>query len=110
MCLVVHASVFGIVSELDFARRITTEMCGESRRWQTCNMSVNADFQPDYLLDYGDLLPPMLADGVRAMIYVGMEVILGRVGLPRLAFLGFKSTCQLLIGLISVYGSFTLED
>ena len=38
-------------------------------------MTVNQDFQPDYLLNYGDLLPPMLADGVRVMIYIGLEVI-----------------------------------
>ena len=58
------------------------------RRWQTCNMSVNADFQPDYLLDYGDLLPPMLADGVRVLIYVGLEVLLKPEA--RLAFPGCK--------------------
>ena len=45
-------------------------------------MSVNSDFQPDYLIDYGPLLPPMLADGVRVMIYVGMEVLPGVHGFP----------------------------
>ena len=38
-------------------------------------MSVNTDFAPDFMLNYGALLPPMLADGVRVMIYVGLEVL-----------------------------------
>jgi hypothetical protein len=56
----------------------TLELYGvpEGRSWATCNMSVNSDFQPDYLINYGALLPPMLADGVRVMIYVGLEVLL----------------------------------
>ena len=45
------------------------------RRWVTCNETVNADFQPDFMLNYGELLPPMLADGVRVMIYIGLEVL-----------------------------------
>lgn len=37
-------------------------------------MAVNADFHSDFMLNYGMLLPPMLADGVRVMIYIGMQV------------------------------------
>ena len=32
------------------------------------------DFDADQLLNYDQLLPPMMADGIRVMIYVGMEV------------------------------------
>ena len=37
-------------------------------------MAVNADFHSDFMLNYNMLLPPMLADGVRIMIYIGMQV------------------------------------
>jgi len=54
-----------------------------ARRWKTCNNSVNADFQPDFMLNYGELLPPMLADGVRVLIYIGLEVrSLSQTGYP----------------------------
>ena len=36
-------------------------------------MSVNADFHSDFMLNYGNLLPPMLADDIRIMIYIGMQ-------------------------------------
>ncbi len=36
-------------------------------------MSVNADFHGDFMINYGMLLPPMLADDIRIMIYVGMQ-------------------------------------
>ena len=40
-------------------------------------MAVNADFHSDFMLNYNMLLPPMLADGVRIMIYIGMQVSTG---------------------------------
>jgi len=43
-------------------------------RWATCNETVNHDFDADTLKNYDQLLPPMMADGIRVMIYVGMEV------------------------------------
>ena len=43
-------------------------------RWTECDMAVNADFHSDFMLNYNMLLPPMLADGVRIMIYIGMQV------------------------------------
>ena len=47
-------------------------------RWSSCNGTVNTDIAPtDFMINYGHLLPPMLADGVRIMIYVGMEVTSG---------------------------------
>ena len=36
-------------------------------------MSVNADFHSDFMINYGNLLPPMLADDIRIMIYIGMQ-------------------------------------
>ena len=42
----------------------------------SCNETVNTDIAPpDFMIDYGHLLPPMLADGIRILIYVGMEVM-----------------------------------
>ncbi len=46
-------------------------------RWTECDMAVNADFHSDFMLNYNQLLPPMLADGVRIMIYIGMQVSAG---------------------------------
>ncbi len=42
-------------------------------------MAVNADFHSDFMINYNMLLPPMLADGVRIMIYIGMQVRTGLV-------------------------------
>lgn len=39
-----------------------------------CDMSVNADFHADFMLNYQQKLVPLLHDGIRVMIYVGMEV------------------------------------
>ncbi len=46
-------------------------------RWADCNETVNHDFDVDALNNYDQLLPPMMADGIRIMIYVGMEVSAG---------------------------------
>ena len=47
-------------------------------------MSVNSDFHGDFMLNYDKKLVPLLEDGIRVMIYVGMEVgsrqVLGSVG------------------------------
>lgn len=45
-----------------------------ARRWTSCNDTVNKDFDGDVLIQYDRLLPAMLADGIRMLIYVGMEV------------------------------------
>lgn len=42
-----------------------------SREWQGCDMSVYADMSGDWLKNYANLLPEMLEDGVRVMIYAG---------------------------------------
>ena len=38
-----------------------------------CDMAVNADFHADFMLNYQRKLVPLLHDGIRVMIYVGME-------------------------------------
>ena len=43
-----------------------------------CDMSVNSDFHGDFMLNYDKKLVPLLEDGIRVMIYVGMEVGFGR--------------------------------
>ena len=45
------------------------------RSWAVENSTVDSDFRPDFMLNYGSLLPPMLADGVRIMLYIGLEVL-----------------------------------
>ena len=47
--------------------------CCSACSWTECDMAVNADFHSDFMLNYDMLLPPMLADGVRIMIYIGMQ-------------------------------------
>eukprot|EP00413_Alexandrium_margalefii_P021641 CAMPEP_0204565278 /NCGR_PEP_ID=MMETSP0661-20131031/35378_1 /ASSEMBLY_ACC=CAM_ASM_000606 /TAXON_ID=109239 /ORGANISM="Alexandrium margalefi, Strain AMGDE01CS-322" /LENGTH=482 /DNA_ID=CAMNT_0051573011 /DNA_START=65 /DNA_END=1513 /DNA_ORIENTATION=+ len=44
---------------------------GVSKGWSSCNMLVNAQFQQDWMHNYHTLLPDMLADGVRVLVYAG---------------------------------------
>jgi cathepsin A (carboxypeptidase C) len=39
--------------------------------WQSCNFTVNAAFQDDWMQSYADAVPPLLANGTRVMIYAG---------------------------------------
>ena len=41
------------------------------REWEGCNYDVHADMSGDWLRDFVGLLPEMLEDGVRIMIYAG---------------------------------------
>ncbi|KXZ41207.1 hypothetical protein GPECTOR_651g768 [Gonium pectorale] len=41
------------------------------RPWEECNMGVNGDFMGDWLRSYHGLLPAMLEDGIRVMVYAG---------------------------------------
>ncbi|GIL92291.1 hypothetical protein Vretimale_18448 [Volvox reticuliferus] len=55
-----------------------------NRRWQECNMDVNGDFMGDWLRSYDQLLPAMLDDGIRVMIYAGdLDLICNWVGNER---------------------------
>jgi len=44
---------------------------GVSKRWASCNMLVNMQFQQDWMHNFHTLLPDMLADGVRVLVYAG---------------------------------------
>lgn len=43
------------------------------RKWEACNMEVNLDMQGDWMKNYDDIIPPMLEDGLRVMIYAGVQ-------------------------------------
>jgi len=44
---------------------------GVSKRWASCNYLVNIQFQQDWMHNYHTLLPDMLADGIRVLVYAG---------------------------------------
>lgn len=44
-----------------------------SRTWQSCNMAVNAGFRKDWMQHFQVAFPPMLADGLRVLIYNGWQ-------------------------------------
>ena len=41
--------------------------------WESCSGKVHTDFMHDWMLQYALIISPMLEDGVRGMIYAGME-------------------------------------
>lgn len=49
----------------------TQKQLGVTKKWESCNMAVNAAMQGDYMKNYHTLLPPMLADGIKVLIYAG---------------------------------------
>jgi len=54
---------------------------GEDRAaWTDCNMEVNARFQGDWMKDYQQQLPDLLAAGIRVLIYAGDQVRACRLG------------------------------
>lgn len=42
-----------------------------SAAWSTCNMQVNQQFSADWMKTQQYTLPPMLADGIKVLIYAG---------------------------------------
>ena len=42
-------------------------------KWESCSGKVHTDFMHDWMLQYESILPEMLEDGVRGMIYAGVE-------------------------------------
>ena len=44
---------------------------GVSKLWQSCDMTVNLHFVFDFMRDYDALLPELLGDGIRVLIYAG---------------------------------------
>ena len=51
--------------------RAALNVRAEAGAWESCNMKVNADFRADWMKNYQAQIPPMLASGVRALIYAG---------------------------------------
>merc|ERR1712232_1118703 len=49
----------------------TQKQLGVTKKWESCNMQVNAGFQKDCMKNYHTLIPDMLADGLRVQIYAG---------------------------------------
>mmetsp|Transcript_94422 Transcript_94422/g.243860 ORF Transcript_94422/g.243860 Transcript_94422/m.243860 type:complete len:218 (-) Transcript_94422:219-872(-) len=47
------------------------EQLGVTKKWGSCNMLVNALFQQDWMHNYHTLIPGMLADGIRVLVYAG---------------------------------------
>jgi len=47
------------------------QQLGVSKRWGSCNFVVNAAFQGDWMHNFQTLIPDMLADGIRVLIYAG---------------------------------------
>jgi len=41
------------------------------KKWQDCNRIVNMAFQGDWMKTYQDMLPDMLADGIKVLVYAG---------------------------------------
>ncbi|EFJ52952.1 hypothetical protein VOLCADRAFT_102913 [Volvox carteri f. nagariensis] len=63
---------------------VRAELGVGERRWEECNMGVNGDFLGDWLRSYDKLLPALLDDGIRVMIYAGdLDLICNWVGNER---------------------------
>lgn len=50
---------------------IVQKKIGVNKPWESCNFSVNMQFAFDFMKDYDQLIPELLADGIRVLIYVG---------------------------------------
>jgi len=44
---------------------------GASGKWSSCNFLVNAFFRGDFMVSYHKLIPPLLKDGIKVLIYAG---------------------------------------
>jgi len=44
---------------------------GVNKKWESCNMDVNQRFRNDFMHDFQNKIPEMLAGGVRVLIYAG---------------------------------------
>jgi cathepsin A (carboxypeptidase C) len=49
----------------------TQKILGTNRDWESCNFSVNGQFQGDWMKNYAKHIPDMLANGHSVMIYAG---------------------------------------
>eukprot|EP00971_Amphidinium_carterae_P098700 1952020-Amphidinium_carterae.1 len=60
------SQVEGFLNSADVQKEL-----GTSKKWQSCNRIVNMAFQGDWMKTYQDMLPDMLADGIRVLVYAG---------------------------------------
>jgi len=44
---------------------------GVDKQWESCNYAVNLQFLFDFMKNYDQLIPGLLSDGIRVLIYVG---------------------------------------
>jgi len=59
-------------SETDWLNSANVQkQLGVSKKWESCNFAVNAQFQGDWMLRYDNKLIDMLGFGVRVLIYAG---------------------------------------
>jgi carboxypeptidase C (cathepsin A) len=54
-----------------FLRADIQAQLGVNKKWESCNMDVNQRFTGDWMKNYQDELPDMLASGIRVLIYAG---------------------------------------
>ncbi|CAD7957558.1 unnamed protein product [Amoebophrya sp. A120] len=47
------------------------EKLGAKGKWASCNMMVNALFRADYMVNFQELIPEMLAGGIKVLVYAG---------------------------------------
>jgi len=52
-------------------RKEVQKVLGVSANWQECNFQVNMQFAFDFMRDYDQLIPELLEDGIRVLIYAG---------------------------------------
>eukprot|EP01060_Flectonema_neradi_P031494 TRINITY_DN4798_c0_g1_i1.p1 TRINITY_DN4798_c0_g1~~TRINITY_DN4798_c0_g1_i1.p1 ORF type:complete len:447 (+),score=117.97 TRINITY_DN4798_c0_g1_i1:48-1388(+) len=49
----------------------TQEALGVNAKWESCNFNVNRQFAADWMKNYQDQIPDLLANGIRVLIYAG---------------------------------------
>merc|ERR1712187_594831 len=59
----------GASAWLNFAE--VQKALGVSKKWESCNYAVNAQFSGDWMQRYDTMIPDMLASGIRVLIYAG---------------------------------------
>jgi len=60
------SQVDGFLNSADVQKEL-----GTSKKWESCNRIVNMAFQGDWMKTYQQMLPDMLADGIKVLVYAG---------------------------------------
>jgi cathepsin A (carboxypeptidase C) len=68
-----HGSLCYDFSHVDtfLNRPETKEAIGATKKWSECNRFVNLMFQQDWMKNYQTMLPDLLSDGIRVLVYAG---------------------------------------